>query len=125
MHDVWDLVYREISSHFTLNDQIATMAEHQFTVVIAGASIAGLTLALMLQEQGIEYLVLEAYHEIAPQVGASIGLMPNGLRVLDQLGIYESIMKAAEVPISEVNFRRPSGKTFWKMKNFDQLSINR
>ncbi|KAH8646226.1 hypothetical protein BX600DRAFT_157932 [Xylariales sp. PMI_506] len=64
-----------------------------FKVVIAGGSIAGLTLANMLEQFGIDYVLLEAYAEIAPQLGASIGLMPNGLRILDQIGCYDPVQK--------------------------------
>ncbi|KAB8268882.1 hypothetical protein BDV30DRAFT_230298 [Aspergillus minisclerotigenes] len=65
------------------------MSSKSFKVIIAGGSIAGLSLALMLEKNGIDFLVLEAYPSIAPQVGASIGLLPNGLRILDQLGCYD------------------------------------
>lgn len=47
------------------------------------------------------YVLLEAYPEIAPQLGASIGLLPNGLRILDQLGCYESIRSLRPSRISE------------------------
>lgn len=64
-----------------------------FKVVIVGASIAGLTLANLLQKFDIDFVVLEAHGVVAPQVGASIGFHPNGLRILDQLGCYEDILK--------------------------------
>ena len=82
-------------------------------VIIAGGSVAGLSLALMLEKNGIDCLVLEAYHSIAPQVGASIGLLPNGLRILDQLGCYEEILEQSEYPVNKVYFRNPDGKPFW------------
>ncbi|KAB8215643.1 hypothetical protein BDV33DRAFT_208103 [Aspergillus novoparasiticus] len=72
------------------------MPSKPFKVIIAGGSVAGLSLALMLEKNGIDFLVLEACPSIAPQVGASIGLLPNGLRILDQLGCYESVMEMAE-----------------------------
>ncbi|KAF2804993.1 FAD-binding domain-containing protein [Mytilinidion resinicola] len=63
-----------------------------FRVVIAGGSVAGLSLANMLQANGIDYIILEAYPKIAPQVGASIGLLPHGNRILDQLGLFEKVL---------------------------------
>lgn len=60
-------------------------------IIIAGAGIAGLTLANMLEKFNINYLLLESHGEIAPPVGASIGLFPNGLRILDQIGCYEPL----------------------------------
>ncbi|TLD08105.1 hypothetical protein PspLS_12128 [Pyricularia sp. CBS 133598] len=72
---------------------MANMATEKqpFRVVIVGGGIGGLALANMLQEFDMEYVVLEAYTEIAPAVGASIGLFPNGLRILDQIGCYEPL----------------------------------
>ncbi|KAK7727764.1 hypothetical protein SLS57_002807 [Botryosphaeria dothidea] len=43
----------------------------------------------MLERLDISYLVLEAYPSVTPNVGAGILLYPNGLRILDQLGMYE------------------------------------
>lgn len=45
-----------------------------FTVAIVGGSVAGLAVALHLEKLGINYILLETYSEIAPQVGASIGV---------------------------------------------------
>ncbi|KAK2039900.1 FAD/NAD(P)-binding domain-containing protein [Colletotrichum somersetense] len=56
-----------------------------FKVVVVGGGVAGLTLANMLQKFDIDFVVLEAHGEIAPPIGASIGLFPNGLRILDQI----------------------------------------
>ncbi|XPS80795.1 hypothetical protein M3J07_012766 [Ascochyta lentis] len=68
------------------------MPAHRNTkVLIAGGSVAGLTLANTLEQLGIDYLVLEKYGKIAPDVGASIGIFPNGFRILDQLGCYNDI----------------------------------
>lgn len=64
-------------------------------IIIAGGSVTGLSLANMLEKLDIDYVILEAYPQIAPQVGASIGLISNGLRILDQLGCYERLREAA------------------------------
>lgn len=68
------------------------MASSDFKIIIAGGGIAGLTLANVLQRFDIDYVILEGHADIATPVGASIGLFPNGLRILDQLGVYEDIM---------------------------------
>ncbi|KFA67205.1 hypothetical protein S40285_06281 [Stachybotrys chlorohalonatus IBT 40285] len=62
-------------------------------VVIVGGGIAGLTLANALQHApvDIEYLVLEARDSLAPHLGAGIALVPNGSRILDQLGVYADL----------------------------------
>ncbi|KAI8931125.1 hypothetical protein NX059_011479 [Plenodomus lindquistii] len=61
-------------------------------ILIAGGSIAGLTMANILERIGIDYLLLEKYNKIAPDLGASIGIFPNGFRILDQLGCHDTIM---------------------------------
>ncbi|KAF8169976.1 hypothetical protein K438DRAFT_222830 [Mycena galopus ATCC 62051] len=67
------------------------MEKRNFKVLIAGGSIAGLLLANMLEQVGIDFVVLEAYPKIAPEVGASIGFHPYGCRILDQIGCYDGI----------------------------------
>ncbi|KAH7144772.1 hypothetical protein DER46DRAFT_651354 [Fusarium sp. MPI-SDFR-AT-0072] len=66
-----------------------------FKVIIVGGSVAGLSVANMLERFDIDYVLLEAYPHIAPQVGASIGILPNGFRILDQLGCFEPILDIA------------------------------
>ncbi|KAI9734360.1 MAG: hypothetical protein M1834_002466 [Cirrosporium novae-zelandiae] len=64
-----------------------------FKVIIAGGSISGLTLALALERAGIDFIVLEKGNEIGPQLGASLGLHPHSLKVLDQLGVWKGLEK--------------------------------
>lgn len=63
------------------------------TVVIVGGGIAGLFLANALEQHGISYKLLESGKEIAPQLGASIGLLPHGLRLLDQINALAEVEK--------------------------------
>ncbi|PSN75601.1 FAD binding domain-containing protein [Corynespora cassiicola Philippines] len=101
------------------------MAPSDFKVIIAGGSIAGLTMANMLDKLGIDFVVLEAWHEIAPQVGASIGLLPNGLRVLDQLGLYPALRSLIEHPIRTGISRGPDGRVIVKTERVDKYMGNR
>jgi 2-polyprenyl-6-methoxyphenol hydroxylase-like FAD-dependent oxidoreductase len=64
-------------------------SKKDFKVIIAGGGIAGLTLANCLELAGISYTLLESRPAIAPQIGASVGLLPNGARILDQIGIFD------------------------------------
>ncbi|KAG8157756.1 hypothetical protein KVR01_012418 [Diaporthe batatas] len=71
------------------------------TVLIGGSGLTGLSLALMLQHLGIPYLLLEAYGSCTPNVGASIAVQPNGLRIYDQLGILKDI-QAVYQPVKQM-----------------------
>ncbi|PWY78296.1 monooxygenase [Aspergillus heteromorphus CBS 117.55] len=82
-----------------------------FKVIIVGGSIAGLTLAHCLQRAHIEHIILEKGNEIAPQLGASIGLMPNGGRVLEQLDLLADIERVVE-PLHQANVIFPDGFEF-------------
>ncbi|KAG7425235.1 FAD-dependent monooxygenase andE [Fusarium oxysporum f. sp. raphani] len=95
-----------------------------FRVVIVGASVAGLSLANMLQANAIDFLVLEAYPTVAPQVGASIGLLPHGNRILDQLGLYKKVMQIAP-PIQIFNFRDTNGQILARHPGMDERLVER
>jgi 2-polyprenyl-6-methoxyphenol hydroxylase-like FAD-dependent oxidoreductase len=81
-----------------------------FKIIVAGGGIAGLTLANMLEKFDIQYVLLEAYSAIAPPVGASIGLFPNGLRILDQIGCYEAIARLSHEHLNKGYTRHENGK---------------
>ncbi|KAK8102443.1 hypothetical protein PG984_015589 [Apiospora sp. TS-2023a] len=65
-----------------------------FRVVVVGAGVAGLVLSNALQRAGIDHVVLEKHKEIVWASGASIGIWPNGARVLDQLGCFDAVQNA-------------------------------
>ncbi|KAF5583017.1 zeaxanthin epoxidase chloroplastic [Fusarium pseudoanthophilum] len=78
----------------------------------------------MLQANGIDFLVLEAYPTVAPQVGASIGLLPQGNRILDQLGLYDKVMEIAP-PVQIFNFRDTNGQILARHREMDERIIER
>lgn len=67
-----------------------------FKVIIVGGSVTGLALANMFEQSGIDFAVLEKHETIAPEIGACLGLLPNGLRILDQLGCYDALKKVSQ-----------------------------
>ncbi|KAB8217940.1 hypothetical protein BDV33DRAFT_232460 [Aspergillus novoparasiticus] len=79
----------------TLRSISGDINPHRFRVVIVGGSIAGLTLAHALAAKSIDFVVLEAREEIAPNVGASIGFTGNAHRILDQLGVWDELAELA------------------------------
>jgi FAD dependent monooxygenase len=67
---------------------MAVKGRPDFRAIIVGGSVAGLTVAHAFEKAGIDFVLLEARDNIAPNLGASIVLFPNGATILDQLGIY-------------------------------------
>ncbi|KAK2686996.1 hypothetical protein QWA68_013598 [Fusarium oxysporum] len=80
----------------------------EFKVIIVGGSVSGLSLANMLEKFNIEYILLEAHSKIAPQLGASMGLLPGGLRILDQLGCYDRVREI----VGDCCYYQPSLRLF-------------
>lgn len=113
-------------SRFILIIQISISRSHQekmgaksdFRVVIGGGSITGLTLANMLQQHDIDYVVLESYPDIAPQVGASIGILPHGNRILDQLGLFDKILELCP-PLDSFHFRDQTGSVICEFRGMN------
>ncbi|KAG0342689.1 hypothetical protein BG000_002473 [Podila horticola] len=68
------------------------MAPPQFKVIIAGGGIAGLSLGVMLERAGIDYMILEAHEEIHP-LGAVVYLGPSLMRVMEQLGLLDDLIR--------------------------------
>lgn len=68
-----------------------TMEKGSFKVIIIGASVTGLTLAHCLHRAGIDYVVLEKHVEVHPPIGAAVAILPNGARIMEQLGIFHHV----------------------------------
>ncbi len=66
-------------------------------ILIAGAGIGGLTLALALARAGQASIVVEQRTRI-DEVGAGIQLSPNASRILIELGLENAVLKAAATP---------------------------
>jgi 2-polyprenyl-6-methoxyphenol hydroxylase-like FAD-dependent oxidoreductase len=92
-----------------------------FRVVVVGAGIAGLTLSNALQRANIEHVVLEKHKQVVYPSGASIGIWPNGSRLLKQLGCLELVDKACSV--MKVSYtRNADGKAIITSELFDEIT---
>ena len=63
-------------------------------VVVVGAGIGGLSLALSLHAAGIEAQVYEAVAELKP-LGVGINLLPHAMRELSELGLADKLAARA------------------------------
>jgi 2-polyprenyl-6-methoxyphenol hydroxylase-like FAD-dependent oxidoreductase len=81
-------------------------------VVIAGAGIGGLTLALSLQAAGIDCVVHEAVAELKP-LGVGINLLPHAVRELTELGLAERIAEIA-IPTEALVYANRFGQEIWR-----------
>jgi 2-polyprenyl-6-methoxyphenol hydroxylase-like FAD-dependent oxidoreductase len=70
-----------------------------YEVAIVGGGIAGATLAIMCEKFDIDYIMLEARNSVQADRGSGIILQPNGLQILDQLGLMD-VLEDALVPLA-------------------------
>jgi 5-methylphenazine-1-carboxylate 1-monooxygenase len=80
-------------------------------IIIAGGGIGGLTLALMLHQQGIACTV----HEAAPEVrslGVGINALPHAIRELAALGLLERLDRIA-IRTRQLTYANHRGSTIW------------
>jgi salicylate hydroxylase len=73
------------------------MASSGRTIYIAGAGIAGMTLALGLAKFGATVVILERNNKVQ-EVGAGLQVSPNARRVLNHLGLDKSIAQKSFEP---------------------------
>ncbi|GJJ77180.1 hypothetical protein EMPS_09539 [Entomortierella parvispora] len=72
-------------------------------VLIVGAGIGGLFLAILLERAGIPYQVFERAPEVKA-LGSVLGINANILPVFEQLGFYEEFQKIA-LPLASIDLR--------------------
>ncbi|KAF2137188.1 uncharacterized protein K452DRAFT_236177 [Aplosporella prunicola CBS 121167] len=72
-------------------------------------------MANILEQQGIAYVLWESQSQVAPPAGASIGLMPNGLRILDQIGVIQDLEQYA-VPHDAWEHRDGNGTLYCTLR---------
>jgi len=99
-------------------------------VIIAGAGIGGLTLALSLHAAGIEAEVYETVSELKP-LGVGINVLPHAVRELTELGLGE-VLAANGVATEALMFVNRFGQEIWREPrglaagyNWPQYSIHR
>src|SRR5690349_19357674 len=81
-------------------------------IVIAGAGIGGLTLALMLHRRGIGCRIYESAKELRP-LGVGINLLPHAVSEIEQLGLMPQLAERA-IETSQLHYYNKLGQPIWR-----------
>ncbi|CAH0019354.1 unnamed protein product [Clonostachys rhizophaga] len=68
------------------------MGESSFKAIIVGGGPVGLVAAHALEKANIDFVVLENKADLSRDVGASVVIGPQNLRVMNQLGVYGRLL---------------------------------
>ncbi|HEX2542766.1 MAG TPA: flavin-dependent oxidoreductase [Caldimonas sp.] len=109
---------------------MAMIGDPRDAVIIVGAGVGGLTLALALHRAGIACRVYESAAEILP-LGVGINVLPHATAELQTLGVLEPLERLAVITREAAFFNRfgqhvysePAGR--WAGYDVPQLSIHR
>lgn len=99
-------------------------------VLVAGAGIGGLTLALSLHQAGIPVRVYESVPAMRP-LGVGINLLPHAVRELAELGLLPALL-ASGIATAELSYHTRRGQLIWREQrgreagyHWPQVSLNR
>ncbi|HEY9550043.1 MAG TPA: FAD-dependent monooxygenase, partial [Kiloniellaceae bacterium] len=81
------------------------------TVLVAGAGIGGLALALSLHQVGVPVRVFEASAALRP-LGVGINLLPHAVRELDELGLLPELDRIG-LRTAELAYYSKRGQLIW------------
>ncbi|WP_018924603.1 FAD-dependent oxidoreductase [Salsuginibacillus kocurii] len=95
--------------------------------LIVGGGIAGTAMALFLKKIGWTSTILEAYPK-RDDIGGGLQMAPNGMHVLDALGLSEKVIASGSVA-EEMTFHNQKGKIIGSMNKemrvkFGQPAVN-
>ncbi len=99
-------------------------------VLIVGAGIGGLTLALSLHRAGLRARIIEAVPSIRP-LGVGINVLPHAVRELTELGLADRL-EAQAIRTKELIYTNKFGQEIWREArgmdagyNWSQFSVHR
>ena len=80
-------------------------------IIVAGAGIGGLALALMLRKRGIDVEVWESVQEVKP-LGVGINLLPHAVKELAELGLEDTLADIG-IKTSQLAYYNRHGQQIW------------
>ncbi len=80
-------------------------------VIVVGAGIGGLSLALSLHQAGIPVRVYDAVRELAP-LGVGINLQPTAVRELTELGLADALAATGNA-VEQLSYLNKHGQLVW------------
>ncbi|KAF9999145.1 hypothetical protein BGZ80_006633, partial [Entomortierella chlamydospora] len=83
-------------------------------IIITGAGLGGLTLAILLEKASIDYEILERATVLKP-LGSATGLAPNVMPLLEQLGLLDELKK--------ISLECMSGSIYKDLPNGESLEL--
>src|SRR5438045_7744308 len=84
------------------------MPSRGLRAVVVGGGIGGVAAAVALARAGIDVEVHEQAQQLT-EVGAGVSLAPNGLRMLERLGVGDGIRRLGS-PYASSELRLPDGQ---------------
>ncbi|KAI1320470.1 hypothetical protein EDD11_000855 [Mortierella claussenii] len=90
-----------------------------FKVLISGAGIAGLTLAVLLERAGIDYDIYECAAMVRP-LGTALSIGPSVMPMIEQLGLLERFLELSKENDVVSNFNEELNLT--SIVNYTELS---
>jgi 5-methylphenazine-1-carboxylate 1-monooxygenase len=99
---------------FLFDEQLNGFGEDCLTmkVLIAGGGVGGLTLALMLNQRGIEAEIFEQSTEIR-ELGVGINTLPHAIKELSLLGLLPALDRIA-IRTKELVYMNRFGQDIWR-----------
>ena len=85
-------------------------------VLVVGAGIGGLAVALALQRRGFDVVVYERASELR-EIGAGVIIQPNGRRVLADLGVHDALAARSSCVTSMYSCDYATGEVIDKADN--------
>jgi len=87
-------------------------------IAVVGGGIGGLTTAIALGQAGHDVTVYEQASALG-EVGAGVGIAPNGLRMYDRLGLRDAVESVGAVYAEGSSYYRADGELIGHMTNAD------